>query len=44
MSSAHLITHFTHIDNLPSVLGSRFLKADNLVDRSSALTEGRDRC
>ncbi len=37
MSSAHLIMHFTHIDNLPSVLNSGCLQADNLVDRSSKL-------
>jgi hypothetical protein len=37
MSSPHLIMHFTHIDNLPSVLNSGCLQADNLVDRSSAL-------
>lgn len=37
MSSIHLITHFTHIDNLPSILDSGCLQADNLVDRSSAL-------
>lgn len=37
MSSAHLITHFTHIDNLSGVLAGGCLEADNLVDRSSAL-------
>ena len=37
MSSAHSIMHFTHVNNLPGVLVTGYLQADNLVDRSSAL-------
>lgn len=37
MSGAHDIMHFTHLSNLPGILASRCLQADNLVDRSSAL-------
>jgi hypothetical protein len=37
MSSDHFIMHFTHINNLPGIVASGCLQADNVVDRSSAL-------
>lgn len=37
MSNAHSVMHFTHIDNLPGILAAGCLRADNLVDHTSAL-------
>jgi hypothetical protein len=32
----HLIMHFTHVDNLPGILQSGFLQADNVIEDSPA--------